>query len=321
MPTTTIDSFTAVETFARDVRVGLSRAQKEIPSQYLYDDLGAALFDAITHLPEYGLTRADERLLLGYAQDMLAAMERRPAIVAELGSGSGRKTRAILEAAAPVRYYPIDISTAALRRCVREMNEVAGVNAEGLALSYLDGLSAAVARRKNYEPLLLLFLGSTIGNFDRKGAEAFLAAIRSRLLPGDALLLGADLIKPVDCMIEAYDDPTGVTAAFNRNVAGRLNRELGADFDLRLLRHEARYNAVHRRIEMHLVSLAEQTVEIPAAGLRVMLREEETIWTEASHKFAPGEIAAMAEATGFQCAAEWVDDEWPFSESLLRVHG
>jgi uncharacterized SAM-dependent methyltransferase len=141
--------------------------------------------------------------------------------------------------------------------------------------------------------------------------------MREILRPGDALLLGTDLEKSVELQLLAYDDPAGVTAAFNLNLLARINRELGADFDLSCFRHQARWNRVERRIEMHLHSTCRQTVHVPAASLRFMLDEDETIWTESSHKYQAGEIPELAERTGFRCDGQWIDREWPFAQNLL----
>jgi uncharacterized SAM-dependent methyltransferase len=167
--------------------------------------------------------------------------------------------------------------------------------------------------------LLLLFLGSTIGNFERGPAEEFLREIRALLRPEDSLLLGTDLVKPISQILPAYDDPIGVTAAFNLNLLARINRELGGDFDLRSFRHEARYNETERRIEMHLRSEIAQTVNIPAADFQLTLQPGETIWTESSHKFGLAEVQRLARSTGFVCVEQWVDPEWPFAENLLTV--
>lgn len=305
--------------FARDVRAGLTHpGQKELPSLYLYDEIGTALFEAITLLPEYGLTRADERLLRRHAAAILERIEQ-PIVVTELGSGSGRKTRWILEGLAPtgpVTYYPIDISATALARCRFELSSLGSIGVVGLEKSYLDGLAEVATRRRPGHRLLVLFLGSTIGNFERPAAGQFLSEIRRCLAPGDALLLGADLVKSVPEMLVAYDDPAGVTAAFNLNLLARVNRELGGDFLLRDFAHQSRWNEPRRRIEMHLVSLRRQTASVPAAGLTVTLEEGETIWTEACHKFHPEEFPEMARRAGFRPEAQWVDPEWPFAENL-----
>jgi len=312
----------AVIELAADVRDGLSKTpQRELHSKYLYDDIGSALFEVITLLPEYGLTRADQRLLQTHARDIARHLPS-PTIVAELGSGSGRKTRWILEALAKrdfTRYYPIDVSAAALHACRNELGTMNGVHITEIEGSYTNGLRRVAARRLPDETLLVLFLGSTIGNFERGPAQKFLREVHGLLKPGDALLLGTDLVKPVDQLLAAYDDPIGATAAFNLNLLARLNRELDADFNLQNFRHEARYNNAERRIEMHLRSEIAQTVTIPGANLTVALRQGETIWTESSHKFGLDEVRQIARDAGFVCEEQWVDAEWPFAENLLRV--
>jgi len=305
--------------FARDVREGLSKpGQKELPSKYLYDEVGTALFEAITVLPEYGLTRAGTRLLRRYARDIIERLSP-PVIVAELGSGSGRKTRWLLEALAKreaVVYFPVDTSPTALAKCRQELSPVGALSVVGLEKSYLEGLREVASQRRPGQTLLVLFLGSTVGNFDRPAAERFLREIRHCLMPGDALLLGTDLEKPVADLLLAYDDPAGVTAAFNLNLLARINRELGGDFALRNFAHEARWNDRERRIEIHLRSTTKQVVTIRAADFTGRLQEGETIWTEACHKYRVEEIPGMAHRTGFTCEAQWVDSEWPFAENL-----
>jgi L-histidine N-alpha-methyltransferase len=302
-----------------EVRAGLSKPQKELPSKYLYDDVGSALFEAICLLPEYGLTRAGERLLRTYS-DAVVDLVPSPAMVAELGSGSGRKTRWILEALCrrqPTSYYPIEISRFALERCERELSHLDSLSLVGMERPYLDGLLAVAARRREGEHILVLFLGSSIGNFDRAAGNEFLRRVREILSPQDALLLATDLVKPIGVLLQAYDDPPGVTAAFNLNLLARLNREFDADFDLSRFRHLATYNSVERRIEMHLRSLMDQTVQIPGAQITITLRADETVWTENSHKYTTEEVVGMARETGYECVAQWVDEEWPFAQSLL----
>ncbi len=305
---------------AGDVRAGLLRpGQKELPSKYLYDEIGSALFEVISVLPEYGLTRADERILHRHAAEIVSRLKPQ-VLVAELGSGSGRKTRWLLEALARrqcTTYCPIEISPTALARCESELGQIECVSIVGFERPYLDGLLAAAARRSENDHLLVLFLGSTIGNFDRDAAERFLTEVRRILFPGDALLLGTDLEKPLPQLLAAYDDPIGVTAAFNLNLLARINRELGADFDLTAFRHEARYNAPNQRVEMHLRSTRDQVVTIPRSGCTVSFLKDETIWTESSHKFRTEDVSAMAARNGFRCDSQWIDTEWPFAESLL----
>ncbi|GKS59602.1 histidine N-alpha-methyltransferase [Nitrospira sp.] len=304
--------------FARAVRAGLSRSQRELPSTYLYDAVGSALFEAITLLPEYGLSRADDRLLRRWAPDMVQQLPR-SLLVAELGSGSGRKTRWLLEALATrerLAYFPIDVSPTALLKCRQELAELGAVSLVGLEASYLDGLEEVAARRRPGQSLLVLFLGSTIGNFEPSQAESFLREIRRRQQPGDMLLIGTDLEKDLPTMVRAYADPTGVTAAFNLNLLARINRELGADFDLSAFEHLVRYDAAAHRIEMHLRSTHRQTVCVPSANLVCQFRERETIWTESCHKFRVDELPGMAARAGFVPVAQWIDQEWPFAENL-----
>ncbi|HZQ53109.1 MAG TPA: L-histidine N(alpha)-methyltransferase [Bryobacteraceae bacterium] len=307
--------------FAADVFEGLSNSkQKQIPPRYFYDDLGSALFEAITLLPEYGLTRADERLLRRNARE-LAQIAGRLSAVAELGSGSGKKTSHILAALSTynegLRYCPIDVSQAALEACAKELAPLAQV--EPVCADWLDGLRQIARTRTDSKPLLLLFLGSTIGNFERNSIPAFLKDLRRALAPGDLFLVGADLVKDVDRMVLAYDDPTGVTAAFNRNILARINRDLDADFDLRSFVHEARWNSAQRCIEMHLRCSRDQTIYIGALNAKFFFREGETIWTESSHKFTVDELHRYACSAGFTPVTTWVDSEWPFAEMLVSV--
>lgn len=317
MPASTLQQ---VSEFAADVRESLTKpGQRELPSKYLYDEVGSALFEAISVLPEYGLTRADARLLKEHSAEIVSRIPL-PVRVAELGSGSGKKTRWILEALArrqKTYYYPIEISPHALAACEKELGQIDLVSVLGHEQPYLEGLRSVTGGRSEGDHILVLFLGSTIGNFDRDAGNAFLREVRATLRPGDALLLGTDLEKEVELQLLAYDDPAGVTAAFNLNLLARINRELAADFDLGCFRHEARWNYADRRIEMHLRSTRRQSVRIPAANLRVVLNEDETIWTESSHKYKAEEIPEMAARTGFRCGAQWLDSEWPFAQNLL----
>src|SRR5712691_1951606 len=309
-----------VSEFSAEVRESLTKpGQRELPSKYLYDEVGSSLFEAICVLPEYGLTRADARLLEKYSREIVGRLPS-SIQVAELGSGSGKKTRWILEALSRRQmtyYYPIEISPYALAACAKELGQIDLVSIVGHEKPYLEGLRAVAEGRGEQDHLLVLFLGSTIGNFDRDAGEEFLREMREILQPGDALLLGTDLEKSIELQLLAYDDPAGVTAAFNLNLLARINRELGADFDLRCFRHEARWSFSERRMEMHLRSTQRQKVEIPAAGLRILLDEDETLWTESSHKYKAEAIPGMAARTGFRCEEQWIDREWPFAQNLL----
>lgn len=315
-------SHKAVSEFAADVRAGLSKSgQRELPSKYLYDEVGSELFEAICLLPEYGLTRADTRLLQKHAEEMMTRMPT-PTHVAELGSGSGKKTRMILEALSKRQrtfYYPIEISPAALAACEKELGQLDFVSLVGYEKPYLEGLRAVAARREPGEHVCVLFLGSTIGNFDRPAADDFLLQVRAALQRGDSLLLGTDLEKDIGLQLPAYDDPIGVTAAFNLNLLARVNRELGGNFQLRDFRHLAIWNEHERRIEMHLQATRRQNIEIPSASLYFRMEEGETIWTESSHKYSAHEPAQMAERAGFRQMAQWTDHEWPFAQNLWIV--
>jgi L-histidine N-alpha-methyltransferase len=306
--------------FAAEVVVGLTHpGQKELPSKYLYDEVGSALFDVICLLPEYGLSRAGMRLLKCHSAEIVDRIPG-PVVVAELGSGSGQKTRWLLEALSRrqrVNYYPIDISESALHRCKQELGQMDMVSIVGFERAYLDGLQEVAARRRDGERLLVLFLGSTIGNFDRPAGEQFLGEIRAILREDDALVLATDLEKPVPQLLLAYDDPAGVTAAFNKNLLARVNRELGGNFNLGRFQHIVRYDETERRIEMHLRSTTWQRVTVREAGFSFYLREGETIWTESSHKYNREEVVRMGERTGYRCAGQWIDSEWPFAQNLF----
>jgi dimethylhistidine N-methyltransferase len=304
--------------FASDVRAGLTQPeQKTLGCRYLYDDMGWALREAIALLPEYGLTRADARIIEAHADDLLDCLPS-PLTIAELGSGSVATTRTILEAVRKRQnavYYPIDVPATALARCARELGPLAAVHP--LEMSFLDGLRNIAGRRAPGERLLVLFTGSSIGNFEPEAAIHFVDSIRRRLAPGDALLLGTDLVKPTAQLLDAYDDPTGVTAAFNLNLLGRINRELDGDFDLRQFAHVIRYHEEAQRIEMHLRSRVYQIVSIRKADLIVDFAAGETICTEACHKFYLEQVETMADAAGFRLQQQWVDEEWGFAENLL----
>ncbi|HSR66436.1 MAG TPA: L-histidine N(alpha)-methyltransferase [Acidobacteriota bacterium] len=308
---------------AEQIWQGLSKdGQKTLPPQYLYDEVGSALFESITKLPEYGLTKAEERNLRRCAEPV-AEICRSDVMVVELGSGSGRKTRLILEALArrgdPLDYFAIDVSQEALKQCGREMEDIPGVSFTGVQGTYLEGLDEVLAQRPRGRQLLLLFLGSTLGNFEPEQAEDFLQSLSDKLQEGDLFLLGADMVKGEEDLLTAYDDPAGVTAAFNLNLLSRLNREWDADFRHDRFEHHVRYDEDLQRVEMHLRSLQDQDVRLGEFGARLRLRRGETIHTESSHKFRPEDLQRMAGQAGFRIARCWVDDQWPFADCLLSV--
>jgi L-histidine Nalpha-methyltransferase len=311
-----------VSEFAADVVEGLSRREnKRLAPKYFYDDLGSALFEAITLLPEYGLTRADERLLAAHAPDVARQVGRLSA-VAELGSGSGKKSLHVLRAQKErnpdLVYHPIDVSGAALAVCEREIGDLCQVSS--ICSDWMAGLQQLSDQRTAAsDPMLLLFLGSSVGNLERDSLPDFFRTVRSHLRAGDYLLMGADLVKDLERMIDAYDDPTGVTSAFNLNLLGRINREFDASFDLSGFAHEVRWNEKHRRIEMHLLACRNQEVCCRALDTTFSFRAGETIWTESSHKFLEQELVDLALNAGFEPVASWVDSEWPLAEVLWRV--
>ncbi|MFN2386405.1 MAG: L-histidine N(alpha)-methyltransferase [Thermoanaerobaculia bacterium] len=305
---------------AEDVRRDLALRPKQLQSKYLYNGLGSALFEAITLLPWYRITRAEARLLSRYAPDMVAPIAD-PMTIVELGSGSGEKLAMIVEALRgrrrPIGIHLIDISSAALEQSEKTLGRLGYVSVVGHRATYEEGLRRAAAQRAPAGPLLVLFLGSNVGNFDPPAAQEFLEEIRSALRPGDALLLGADLVKPEKDLLLAYDDRLGVTAAFNKNLLLRLNTDLLADFDLDAFSHSAVWNGEEGRVEMHLVSLRDQTVRIPRAETSVRFDRSEYIWTESSYKYTSEQVVSMVEGAGFRSIEQWVESDARFALTLF----
>lgn len=307
-------------TFAGDIRQGMTAVQKFIPPRYFYDDLGSSLFDAICNLPEYYVTRAETELLRRHARDIAAAAGKVDRIV-ELGSGSARKTRLLLEEmtgdAHEIEYVPIDIDPHMLEKSGRELLSDYPPLRVSAVCSDFTRPSRALAEVGDDGRTLMLFLGSTIGNFQPREARALLRDVRRVLKPGDGFLLGADLKKSPDILNTAYNDALGITAAFNLNLLQRINRELGGHFDLRAFSHHAFYDADQGRIEMHLVSLREQSVHVDALNLEVAFDEGETIHTENSYKYDDEDLAQMAADSNFEIKGRWTDSRGWFVEVLL----
>jgi dimethylhistidine N-methyltransferase len=310
---------TASEQFAAEVADYIQRTPRQLPSKYFYDPLGSALFEAICRLPWYRITRAESALLAGYAREILEPLPR-PFSVAELGCGSGEKLALLLERGAALcrRVELIDISGDALLRARDRLAEVPAEEIRVHQIGYEEGL-ARLAADRDEAPMLMLFLGSNIGNFDPPADRALLARIRQTLRPGDWLLLGGDLVKPEAELLLAYDDPLEVTAAFNRNLLRRINDELGGSFDLGAFAHRAAWNAPASRVEMHLVSRDRQTVHIAAARLDVAFEAGEYIWTESSYKYQPEGLIATGLNAGFSSAAQWIDPEARFALTRFAV--
>jgi len=320
----------ATGSFAGDVEHYLTQTPRQLPSRYFYDALGSALFEAICALPWYRITRAEGRLLASRGGEILARVDPLSTLI-ELGPGSGEKLATLITSGAGESHHRrlavhlIDVSAAALDLASRTLGALdAAQPVEIIAhqATYEAGLVEVGAARRTSGSrgrTLTLFLGSNIGNFDPPGADAFLLNIRAALAIGDALLVGTDLLKPEEDLLLAYDDPLGVTSAFNRNLLIRINRELGGDFDVGAFRHRALWNAAESRVEMHLAATRRQRVRIPAASLDVTFEEGETIWTESSYKYRRDDVVRMLERAGFGGVNQWVDEPDGFALTLVEA--
>ncbi|MDA1183055.1 MAG: L-histidine N(alpha)-methyltransferase [Acidobacteria bacterium] len=315
MPKTT----TARSRFAEDVAYYLSQTPRQLPSEHLYDELGSELFEAICRLPWYGITRAEQRLLERRAGDIVSRVAPLATIV-ELGPGSGLKLATLLAArpAGPVTVHLVDVSAAALDAAGRALASDPDLAIVPHEATYEAGLAEVAAGRRSSGKTLTLFLGSNIGNFDPPGAAAFLRNLRTAISEGDSLLLGADLVKPESELLLAYNDPLGVTAAFNKNLLVRANTELDADFDLAGFSHRAIWNDEASRIEMHLVSTRRQRVRVPAVDLNVTFEDGDTIWTESSYKYRTDQIVTMLSQAGFSSTSQWSDDGFALTLAAAR---
>lgn len=306
----------AAESMAENVGRTLSdQPQRWLSPKWFYDDLGSVLFDAITRLPEYYPTARERSILAARSADIAAASGADTLV--ELGSGTSDKTRLLLDAFAATgrlrRFVPLDVSGATLGHAAEAIAaEHPGVEVLPVVGDFLHDLDRIPTGGRR----LVVFLGGTIGNLTPDEQGRFLDRVAANLAPGDGLLLGTDLVKDVDRLLAAYDDSIGVTAAFNRNVLAVLNRELGADADLRRWRHEARWDADKERIEMHLVSDGTQVLRVPACGLEVAIADGESIQTEISAKFRLDGLAPLLEKSGFASVETWTDDAADFALSL-----
>ena len=313
-----------IDSLAGDIQYYLTLTPRQLPSRYFYDPLGTALFEAICELPWYRITKTERALLERHAREIFARVDPLSMLV-ELGPGSGDKLAALVvgggSAARGLSVHLVDVSAAALDLAGRTL---AAVDADLAVVShqatYESGLVGAMARRRGKGRALALFLGSNIGNFDPPGADEFLRAVRASLTPGDALLVGTDLVKAERDLLLAYDDPLGVTAAFNRNLLVRINRELDADFDVTAFRHHVVWNVDESRIEMHLVAESPQSVRIPGASLEATFEAGETIWTESSYKYRPDDVVRMLERAGFRHLEQWIDDANGFALTLVEAN-
>lgn len=307
--------------FADDVRAGLTASPKFLLPKYFYDELGSRLFEAITSLPEYYLTRAEAEILRARAGEMAAALGG-PVWLVELGSGDGQKTRLVIEALlarqGKLEYVPVDISESAIEASSRSLLfSYPDLRITAYIGEYQTALRMIRKERVGPGRTLVLFLGSTLGNLDPAERLALLHDVRHLLNPGEGFLLGTDLKKSESVLLPAYNDPLGVTAAFNLNLLARINRELEGDLDLTSFRHRALYNREEGRVEMHLESRRAQTATIGALGLEVSFVQGETIHTESSYKFDLDQVAALAAETGFELRRTWMDTAERFASNLL----
>ena len=310
----------AIPSYAQEVLEGLRSRPKLLPSKLFYDAEGSALFEEITRLPEYYLTRSEMEILAASASEIAHAAGTNVTVV-ELGAGSATKTTRLLAALSRrqirTSYFPVDISRAALEQArIHVSGECPTVSVRPIVADFSEGFGflREIPGRK-----LVLYLGSSIGNFDPEEAVAMLASVRGELAQGDSLLLGTDLVKDVGILQPAYDDAQGVTADFNKNILRRLNRELGANFNLDCFRHAAVWNPKHSRMEMHLESLAVQTVKFSVPQEKIVFADGENIHTENSYKYTMASVDRMLAGSGFSLNQTWFDRKKWFALNLASV--
>ncbi len=307
--------------FARDVERGLSATPKHLFPKYLYDELGSRLFEAICEVEEYYLTRAEDEILTLHADEIVGSMPNCQTLI-ELGSGSAEKTRKIIDAffrrQSHLLFVPIDISASALEESSQALlDSYPALRIEAYAADYFQALEAL--KLTGSEPALVLFLGSNIGNFEPDDALAFLRAIRRVLREGDALLLGADLKKEARVLEAAYNDPLGITRAFIVNELERINRELGANFDLWAFGLRSFYDESAGRVEVYLESLRDQSVQIRELKMKIDFAAGERIHMESAYKFDLEDLRALGTRSGFALDRQWLNGARQFSSNLFRV--
>ena len=305
---------------ALDVIEGLTQRPKSLPPKLFYDAEGSALFDEITRLPEYYLTRTELAILESHAGEIAHAGASNVNLV-ELGAGSGHKTRTVIRALLRrqlwLNYFPVDVSEAALNSAKDALEqEFESLRVRPVVLDYSLGMRFI---KRLPRPRLLLYIGSSIGNLEPEEAKSLLQHVRAALDPGDSFLLGTDLVKSASVLQPAYDDSQGVTERFNKNILARINRELGGQFDLNLFRHLARWNRERSRMEIYLESLANQVVRINLLNLSIPFARGERIHTENSYKYTLDGVRSMLAEAGFEAVSTWCDPcDW-FAVHLARV--
>ena len=306
------------KTFAQELSISIRQKQKAINPKFFYDQKGSQLFEKICVLPEYYLTRTEISILKQIDGKLQSYLDGNFRLV-ELGSGSSQKTRLLIDMLTRlqkhVEYFPIDISKILKTSSVALQSDYKKLHITGIIDNYENGLEFV----KNYDDMknLIVFLGSSFGNFDPENGIKFLQKINSSMKKDDLFLIGLDLVKDKDVLCQAYNDSQGITAQFNLNVLSRINSELGGNFDTSKFVHHAVYNENQNKIELYLRSLSKQTVEIPNADLMLEIDEDELIHTENSHKYTISQIKQMFRITGYQIKDMWNDDNRYYSLILL----
>ncbi len=316
-----LDAKTHQASLAFEVHAGLAATPKRIPCRFFYDEVGSRIFEEICELPAYYLTRAETEILRHRA-GAIARCFSEPVALVELGSGSSTKTRLLIEALlehhGALSYFPVDISASMLEATALQLlDDYKRLEIRAIAAEYQDGLRRV--RADTPEAKLIIWLGSSIGNLDRPGAARFLSGLRSNMNPGDRLLLGIDLRKNRETLESAYDDSSGVTARFNRNLLERINRELGGHFDPEAFDFRATYDEASGAVESHLLSRKDQLIGIDALDLRVRFGAGEAIHTESSYKYSPEEIESLTRSANFELLERWVDSNNRFSVNLFTA--
>ena len=306
------------KTFAEELSYSIKQKQKSINPKFFYDQKGSELFEKICTLPEYYLTRTEINILKQIDEKLESYLDGSFRLV-ELGSGSAQKTRILIDiltrSQKHVEYFPIDISQILKSSSTILQSDYKKLHITGIIDSYENGLEFV----KNYDNLknLIVFLGSSFGNFDPENGIRFLRKINSSMKKGDLFLIGLDLVKDKKILHQAYDDSQGITAQFNLNILSRINSELGGNFDTRKFAHHAVYNENQNKIEIYLRSLVKQTVKIPNANLMLEIDEDELIHTENSYKYTISQIKQMFTSTGYQIEEIWSDDKRYYSLALF----
>lgn len=305
------------KSFSEEIRDSLTKINKSIPPKFFYDKCGSELFEQICALPEYYLTRAEEAILAKSQTDLSKYIDESFRLV-ELGSGSSKKTRLILDIFKnhpTPEYFPIDISEILTESSEILLNDYHNLHIIGIVDTYEGGLE--FIEKYDDKKNLIIFLGSSFGNFSPSEGLDFLKKINSILKHGDLFLIGLDLVKDKTILEHAYDDSAGITSQFNLNILSRINSELDADFDLNNFEHFARYNEKEQRIEMYIKSLANQSVTISKSNFVLKLEKNELIHTEFSHKYTVPQIKMLMKNAGFDIEKIWLDDDEFFSLTLV----